>query len=297
MLQPEQLEIALRALKELQERSEAIDRQWQMRIERLEYQAQLAQRRYEEVDPSHRLVAATLEQRWNQALQELQRLKDDHQKHRQQQGIELGAQQRAELLALAQDLPGLWQAQTTSARDRKRMLRLLIKDVTVEKRRLERKALLHIRWQGGAVEDLAVDLPLPMPVRVRYHETIIAQIRTLAARMTDPQIAAALNQQPLRSAKGKVFTKSMIRWIRYRYEIPAPVLKRPQELTVKELARRLQVSINVVHYWIQRGHLEVRKLSATTPYWITITSDKETQLKAWVARSSRIKIEPILKGS
>jgi DNA invertase Pin-like site-specific DNA recombinase len=110
VLQPEQLEIALRALKELQERSEAIDRQWQMRIERLEYQAQLAQRRYEEVDPSHRLVAATLEQRWNQALQELQRLKDDHQKHRQQQGIELSAQQRAELLALAQDLPGLWQA-------------------------------------------------------------------------------------------------------------------------------------------------------------------------------------------
>jgi DNA invertase Pin-like site-specific DNA recombinase len=233
VLQPEQLEIALRALKELQERSEAIDRQWQMRIERLEYQAQLAQRRYEEVDPSHRLVAATLEQRWNQALQELQRLKDDHQKHRQQQGIELSAQQRAELLALAQDLPGLWQAQTTSARDRKRMLRLLIKDVTVEKRRLERKALLHIRWQGGAVEDLAVDLPLPMPVRVRYQETIVAQIRTLAARMTDPQIAAALNQQPLRSAKGKVFTKSMIHWIRYRYGIPAPVLKRSQELTVK----------------------------------------------------------------
>jgi DNA invertase Pin-like site-specific DNA recombinase len=297
VLQPEQLEIALRALKELQERSEAIDRQWQMRIERLEYQAQLAQRRYEEVDPSHRLVAATLEQRWNQALQELQRLKDDHQKHRQQQGIELSAQQRAELLALAQDLPGLWQAQTTSARDRKRMLRLLIKDVTVEKRRLERKALLHIRWQGGAVEDLAVDLPLPMPVRVRYQETIVAQIRTLAARMTDPQIAAALNQQPLRSAKGKVFTKSMIHWIRYRYGIPAPVLKRSQELTVKELARRLQVSISVVHYWIQRGHLEVRKLSATAPYWITITPEKETQLKAWVARSSRIKIELILKGS
>ena len=89
----------------------------------------------------------------------------------------------------------------------------------------------------------------------------------------------------------------MIRWIRYHYEIPAPVLKRPQELTVKELARRLQISINVVHYWIQRGHLEVRKLSATTPYWITITPDKETQLKAWIARSSRIKIESIPKHS
>ena len=60
-----------------------------MRIERLDYQAQLAQRRYEQVDPSHRLVAATLEQRWNQALEETQRLKDDYQKYRQQQGLEL----------------------------------------------------------------------------------------------------------------------------------------------------------------------------------------------------------------
>jgi hypothetical protein len=69
----------LRAVNELQQRSEAVDRQWQMRVERLDYQAQLAQRRYEEVDPSHRLAAATLEQRWNQALEEAQRLKDDYQ--------------------------------------------------------------------------------------------------------------------------------------------------------------------------------------------------------------------------
>jgi hypothetical protein len=298
VLQPEQIEIALRALKELQERSQAIDRQWRMRVERLEYQAQLAQRRYEEVDPSHRLVAATLERRWNQALQELQQLKDDYQKHRQQQGIELGAHQRAGLLALAQDLPRLWQAQTTSAKDRKRMLRLLIKDVTIEKPPLQRKALLHIRWQGGAVEDLAVDLPLSMPVRVRYHETIIAQIRTLAAAMmTDLQIAAALNQQRLRSAKDKSFTKSMIKWIRYRYEIPAPVLKRPKELTVKEVARHFQISIGVVHYWIQRGHLQVRRLTQSAPYWITLSPKKETELKAWIANSNHIKTEPIPKGS
>jgi hypothetical protein len=202
-----------------------------MRIERLEYQAQLAQRRYEEVDPSHRLVAATLEKRWNEALEELQRLKDDYQNHRQQQGFELTSQQKAELQALAEDLPRLWQAQTTSPKDRKRMLRLLIKDVTVEKRRSERKALLHIRWQGGALEDLSVDLPLPMPERVRYCETILTQVRTLASTGTDQQIAAALNQQQLRSATGKAFTKSMIQWIRYRYGIPAPVFKRPEELT------------------------------------------------------------------
>ena len=288
VLEPEQFQIALRAVNELQERREAIDGQWQMRIERLDYQGQLAQRRYEQVDPSHRLVAATLEQRWNQALEETQRLKDDYQKYRQQQGLELSAKQQAELLAMAEDLPGLWQAQTTSAKDRKRMLRLLIKDLTVQKLRAERKAILHIRWQGGAIEDLMIDLPVPMPVRIRYPESIVTQVRTLALTMTDLQIAATLNQAQLRSAKGKPFTDSMIHWIRYRYEIPAPVLKRPEEFTVKELARHFQVGIGVVHNWIQRGHIPTRRLTKTAPYWLTMSPQKESELKARITTSSRI---------
>jgi hypothetical protein len=173
----------------------------------------------------------------------------------------------------------------------------LIKDVTVEKRRNEPKAFLHIRWQGGALEDLSVDLPLPMPDRLRYSETILTQVRTLASTTTDQHIAAVLNEQQLRSATGKAFTKSMIQWIRYHYEIPAPVFKRPEELTVNELARRFSVSIGVVHYWIQRGHLAVRRLTEKAPYWITLTAEKETELKDWIARSSRIKMEPIPKGS
>jgi hypothetical protein len=296
VLQPEQFQIALRAVNELQERSEAIDGQWRMRIERLDYQGQLAQRRYEQVDPSHRLVAATLEQSWNQALEEAQRLKDDYQKYRQQQGLELTSKQQAELLAMAEDLPRLWQAQTTSAKDRKRMLRLLIKDLTVQKRRAERKAILHIRWQGGAIEDLMVDLPVPMPVRIRYSESIITQVRILALTMTDLQIAATLNQAQLRSAQGKPFTDGMINWIRYRYEIPAPVLKRPEEFTVKELAQHFQIGIGVVHNWIQGGHIPTRRLTKTAPYWLTISPEKEMELKAWITSSDRIKTQPNLKG-
>src|ERR1700724_2473765 len=212
------------------------------------------------------------------------------------QGLELTGKQKAELLALAEDLPQLWRAQTTSAKDRKRMLRLLIKDLTIEKRRAERKAILHIRGQGGAIEDLTVALPLPMPVRIRYPESIVTQVRTLASTMTDWQIAAALNQAQLRSAKGKPFTDSMIDWIRYRYEIPAPVLKRPEEFTVKELARHFQIGIGVVHYWIQRGHIPTRRLSNTAPHWLTMSPEKEMELKTWITNSSRIKMQPIPKG-
>ena len=126
--------------------------------------------------------------------------------------------------------------------------------------------------------------------------SIVSQVRTLASTMTDLQIAATLNQAQLRSAKGKPFTDSMIQWIRYRYEIPAPVLKRPEEFTVNELARHFQIGIGVVHYWIQRGHIPTRRLTRTAPYWLTISPEKETELKAWITSSSRIKLEPIPKG-
>jgi DNA invertase Pin-like site-specific DNA recombinase len=289
ILRPEQIEIALRAVRELERRSQALDQQWRMRIERLEYQAQLAQRRYEEVDPANRLVAGTLERRWNDALAELHTAREELERNRQQQGLELTEEQKAQMRALAQDLPKLWNSPTTATQDRKRMLRLLIKDITVEKQRAQRKAILHIRWQGGALEDLSVNLPLPAPDKVRYPEALVNRIRTLAATMPDTQVAMRLNEENVQSAKGKRFTGTMISWVRYRYDIPAPCLKGPNELTVGEVAQRLGVRPTVVYYWIEHGYLPARRLQAGNPYWITLGAEKEAELRAWVASSNRIK--------
>ena len=219
ILRPEQIAIALRALKELERRGQAVDQQWRLRLQRLEYQAQLAQRRYEEVDPSNRLVAATLERRWNDALQELQKTQDEFERSRQEQCLELTSEHKQQIQALAEDLPKLWKSPTTSSQDRKRMLRLLITDITVEKRRPERQAVLHLRWQGGAVEDLTVELPKRAADQVRYPAPIVERVRSLAVSLTDPQIAATLNQEGTLSAKGKPFTGSMIKWLRYRYTL------------------------------------------------------------------------------
>jgi len=289
ILQPDQIEIAFRAVQELERRSQAVDQQWRMRLERLEYQAQLAQRRYEEVDPANRLVAATLEQRWNQALQEKAAAQEELNRQRQQQGLELTQEQKDQLLALAKDLPQLWKSPSTSSQDRKRMLRLLIKDITVERRAGERKALLHLRWHGGAVEDLSIDIPLPAPDKVRYPQAIVDRVRALASSLTDPQIMAALNQESVLSAKGKPFTLSMIKWIRYRHAIPAPSLKQPEELTVAEVAERMGVRPGVVYYWIQRGHLPARRLGPGSPYWITLGPECQSRLETWVADSNRLK--------
>ena len=132
-LQPAELELALAALEELEARDHTIGRQWQMRLERAEYEAALAERRYQEVDPSQRLVAATLERRWNAALLRCEELKQQAAEFQRQHARVATPEQKAKVLALAKDLPQLWHAPTTQAKDRKRMLRLLIKDITVEK--------------------------------------------------------------------------------------------------------------------------------------------------------------------
>jgi DNA invertase Pin-like site-specific DNA recombinase len=292
ILQPEQIEIAFRAVQELDRRSQAIDQQWRLRLERLEYQAQLAQRRYEEVDPANRLVAGTLEQRWNEALQAKATAQAELNEHRQQQGLELTEEQKGQLLALAKDLPQLWKSPSTTAVDRKRILRLLIKDITVERQPPARKASLHICWQGGAIEDLRIDIPLPAPDKVRYPEAVVNRVRTLALSMNDTQIRATFNQEGHLSARGKPYTSGMIKWIRLRHAIPAPSFKQPDELTVGEVAKRFNVSHGVVYYWVEHKQLAARKLGPGFPIYLKLNPETETQLQNWVASSKRIKPLP-----
>ena len=106
--------------------------------------------------------------------------------------------------------------------------------------------------------------------------------------MTDGQIAATLNREGLLSAKGQPFTQSKINWIRYRYDIPAASVKQTDELTVGQIAERFGVNPGIVYYWIDRGHLPARRLGPGRPYWITLGAEKEAELRAWVANSTRI---------
>ncbi|MHB8564617.1 MAG: recombinase family protein [Acidiferrobacteraceae bacterium] len=291
-LKPAELEFALATLQELETRDQTVLRQWHMRIERAEYEAALAERRYQEVDPSQRLVASTLERRWNDALLSVEDLKKQYADLEQQKARVATPEQKAKVLALAQDLPRLWQAPTTQARDRKRMLRLLIKDITVEKQHGARHAILHIRWQGGACGDVNVDLPRPRAEAIRYPEPIIARVRDLARTLTDQQIVAELNRLGELSATGRHHTMHTISWIRYKYKIPGPSLKRPEEVTVQELAARLGVQPGVVYYWVKRGMMEARRINNGSPVWITIDEIKLQELRDRVSRSKKMRKQP-----
>ena len=287
VLSSEQIQLAIDAFEIVSRRHEQIDAQWKMRLDRAEYEAELAQRRYEQVDPNNRLVAATLEQRWNDALIELQDVKDQIARL-QQESRRLTSQQRDEMLGLAQNLPQLWHNTATAWKDKKRILQLLISDITVKKPE-RHAALLQVRWQGGACEAIRVELPRPIADRWRHDDALIERVRELAEMFDDAQIAARLNDGGLTTNKGNPFTVKSIKWIRHKHNIARVDDRKDGELTVKELAERLGVSPGVVYCWIDKGLLTGRRHNAGSPYLLAITPDIERELAKRVAQSTRLK--------
>ena len=284
---PVTIELALAALASLEQRDREIGAQWRMRIERARYEVDLAERRYEAVDPGNRLIAATLEQRWNDAMQRLHDLEAELAAFEQRTMRAVTAEQKRQVLALAGDFPRLWAASTTTPQDRKRILRLLVRDVTVTKGPEPKVVRLHVRWQGGATETLELRLPLNRAEAVRYPDAFVARIRELAASHHDDEIVYQLGAEGHQSSTGKPLTPSMIKWLRYKHRIPAP---RPAEdtLNVCQIRERYGVSLWVVHYWIERGIVAAQQRKPNAPYAITIDDASDRHLREWVANSAHL---------
>jgi DNA invertase Pin-like site-specific DNA recombinase len=284
---PLTIKLALDALANLEQRDKLVSAQWRWRIERARYEAELAERRYEEVDPSNRLIASTLEKRWNDAMQRMADLEAELATFERQAMRIVTEEQKRQILQLGRDFPRLWKAKTTSTCDRKRMLRLLISDITVVKGPGPKLLRLQIRWQGGATETIEVRQPPSRADAVRYPEAFVAKIRALAERHADKDIAVRLNAEGVTSSTGKSFTASMISWIRFKHRIPGPS-RLPATLTVNEVRARYGVSMHVVYYWIARGIVAATQRETNTPYAITINDNVDRRLRKWVANSGHL---------
>jgi DNA invertase Pin-like site-specific DNA recombinase len=284
---PLTIKLALEALASLEERDKIISAQWHRKIERARYEADLAERRYEEADPSNRLVASTLEKRWNDAMQRRCELEAELATFERRAMRGVTAEQKQQILQLGRDFPRLWKSPTTSACDRKRMLRLLIRDITIIKGPEPKLLCLQICWQGGATETIEVRQLPNRPEAIRYPDTFVAKIRTMAERFDDNEIVARLKSEGLTSSTGKPFTVSMIRWIRSKHRIPSPSLP-AGTLTVTEVRARYGVSLWVVHYWIERGVVSAVHRKPNTPYAITIDDNVDRRLREWVANSGHL---------
>jgi hypothetical protein len=284
---PLRLELALAALTTLEERDRAISAQWRMRIERAKYEADLAERRYDAVDPNNRLIAATLEQRWNEALQRLRDLEAELASFEQQTMRAVTAEQKQQILQLVKDFPRLWGAPTTTSKDRKRILRLLVRDITIVKGPGPKVVSLRIRWQGGETETITVALPPNRADAVRYSHEFVDRIRAFAAEHHDEEIAALMTAEGRQSSTGKALTAKMIGWIRCKHRIPAP--KPPSDtLTVRQASQRYGVSLGVVYYWIQNGVVAAQQRKRNEPYAIMVDDATDHILRDWVAKSNHL---------
>jgi hypothetical protein len=255
LVNPVTLEIALTVQQELQAQLDDADRLRRQQVERARYEAELAQRRYMRVDPENRLVADSLEADWNQKLRALAEAQQEYEKQREQDRRIFDDEQRAAILALAQDFPRLWKDPATEDRDRKRMIRLLVEDVTMLR---GERITLHLRFRGGA--DRTVTLPNPLRSWESWttDSEIVGRIDRLLDIQTFGEIAATLNSAGFRSGKRQPFTARYIARIQRNYGLQ-PRFERLRGrglLTLDEMAAALSVNPKTVKIWAAHGLLK-----------------------------------------
>ena len=276
-LAPAGLEAALAAAERLEaDRDDALA-QCRLAAERARYEAQRAERRYRAVDAENRLVARGLESEWEQRLRELEQTKAELARRERERPRALSAEDRRRLLALGADLQSVWEASTTTARDRKELLRTLLEEVIVTVFKAEQRARLTLRWRGGSLTDIDLDLPRQKPAIVRTDEDTIALVRRLAAHYPDAVIAGILNRQDRKTAYRHRFTANHVGNLRRHWKIPRfePASTRPEGelLTIKQAAAVLGIATSTVHRWLNDGFIAGEQLTPAAPWRIRLTED------------------------
>ncbi len=292
-LTPAGVKAALTAAEALEHDHDAALSQWRLQVEQARYHAERAERRYRQVEPEHRLVARGLERDWEKALGALAQAEAELTLREQQRPKTLTAQEREQLLALGADLGRVWAAASTTDRDRKQLLRCLIEEVVLDVAREKRQATVTIRWQGGAITELAVTLPKPQPA-IRTDEDTIELLGRLATHYDDGTIAGILNRQGRRSATGERFTTIIVGGLRRYRNIPAykPPTEAPdgELLPVGKAAEQLGVAASTLHRWLQAGFIAGEQDTPGAPWRIRVND----QLRALFVEEAPIGYVPIV---
>jgi len=249
---PLTLEVALEVHRELETRFNEADKLRKQQVERAEYEANLARRRFMQVDPDNRLVADTLEAEWNEKLRHLQNAKDYYEKHRRLESEKLKKEQQKEVLKLARDFPRLWKNPRTPAREKKRMIRFLIEDVTMIR---GEEITLHVRFKGGAKKTLKIPLPLKGWQYNLTNPEIVEIVDDLLSNHNYSEIARILNERGYKSGIGLKIDRNVVKGITHSYKLKTRYarLRNTGKLTVDEVASLLGVTVATVRRWGKRG--------------------------------------------
>jgi DNA invertase Pin-like site-specific DNA recombinase len=262
---PMALEVTLGIQQELQARLDEADVLRRTAIERAQYEVDLARQRFMRVDPNNRLVADSLEADWNDKLRLLNDAQERYRLQRAADCAVLDDEQRARILALANDVPRLWREAATPDRERKRMLRLIIEDVTLVK---GKELVVHVRFRGGATRTLTLPRPAPAWALRQTSPEVVAEIDRLLAEYTDVQIAQVMSENGFRSGMGRPVNVMMIARVRDHYHLKSrhDRLRERGYLTLNELAQTLGISTATAKVWRRAGLLRAHAYNDKNQY-------------------------------
>jgi DNA invertase Pin-like site-specific DNA recombinase len=210
---PMRLEVGFRVLEQLEQDLAAQRRQRELQLEQARYEARLAQRQYDAVDPDNRLVASELERRWNEKLERVSHLEQAYAEAEQEAEWNLTPAERQAIQELSQNLPLLWGAPTTTNQERKRLLRMAIESVQLDGVSKTVEIDVQIRWRSGVLTNLAVKRPAPGEKSLKTPQEAVAKIHEMAGEYTYGDIADHLNDAGYRTAFGRPFTHQHVGYI------------------------------------------------------------------------------------
>lgn len=279
IMQPSQLEIALKIIHNISETEQASDRQWKLALERAQYEADRAGRQYMLAEPENRLVVRTLENAWNQKLQELEQARQDYASHCSRKPWVPTETESESIIKLSQQIPEIWNAPSSTSKEKKRIIRILVEDVTVIAQAGISDFSIGIRFRSGCCETLPLTKPGRRADAVRHDDSTIALIKGLAASMDDEEIVSYLKANCILTKTGTEFTVSSVRWIRHKHGIPNLYHSKRVGFTVKETAKELGISTNKVYYYIEKGIIPASKQRPGWPWEISLTPEMVIRLK------------------
>ena len=278
-LTAEQIALALAATDEVTERRTRANRALELRVERARYDAIRAERAFHACEPDNRLVARSLETRWETKLRELKDAEAELAEH----VMPAAEPSREQIEALARDLPALWAANSTSDKDRKRLLRAFINDITITCQPHGDELTVGIRWRSGATERHTIK----RPERDHIPPSTFELIARLAADHSDAEIAAELGAAGMRTPRDREFNGPAVKSVRYRYKIPQGPFHRDGELRPPQVAKRLAISESTIYDWIRHGRLQARR-GPGGRLWVQFGSNVERECRERIANSGHI---------
>jgi hypothetical protein len=212
-LAPAALELSLQALQNIHQERDRLHRHWQQRLERAAQETQRAERQYQAVEPENRLVARSLEQRWEAALRTQGALQEEYDRFLQDQPRQLSADEKARIRALADDLPALWHSPQTVAADRKDIVRLLVERVVAHVQAESEQGSVDIAWRGGLTTRHALVRSVSRYESLSGYAQLLARIRELRHDgLTIVEVAKQLNKEGYRTPRSrKGYTSTSVR--------------------------------------------------------------------------------------